>query len=151
MPPTEPYLRYVTNPTIQDVFHKFNTIYDKIFPKTPCSHCGELKVDAEVKWCEFDPWNDYTLWTWLSTPLHIRRIRGGQREVALCEGCTKKPKAPPTSGPWPEELLCLEQRSRPFLSPIILTTNLGRTTGAGDNVDHQYTYRTLTGWSVFLS
>ena len=145
----ESYLQYLTNSTIQDVFHRFIIIYDKIFSRTFCSYCEKLKVEIEVKWNNFDFFNDYTLWIWLSISLHTKKLKNDQIEIALCEKCTKNSKTSSISNFWSEELLCLKQWSRSFLSSIVLNTNLEKTTNANDNLNSHYTYRTFTNrWMI---
>ena len=145
----ESYFQYLTNSTIQNVFHKFIIIYDKIFSRTLCSYCEKLKIETEVKWNNFDFFNDYTLWIWLSISLHTKKLKNDQIEIVFCEKCTKNSKTFSISNFWSKKLLCLKQRSKLFLSSIVLNTNLKKTTSANDNFNFHYTYRIFTNrWMI---
>src|SRR5579871_6174507 len=64
--------------------------------------------------------------------------------VILCEACDREAQPPIDVGALPKCIRLLPQRSRIFLSPFRIDTNLGRTTGYNLSAT-PHLYRTLTG------
>ena len=142
VPVSQLYLRHTA---FQKLLQEFQTRHNRRFPKTPCSFCGVLMFLDESKWSTFDGTLQYGLCTVLHQRLHSKFGVNGERLVAVCGSCKKHPRSMPRIGPWPDELMSLPHRSRTFLSPLKLMTNLGRTQGAGDFRSNWATYRTVSG------
>ena len=141
--PVKSYLQYLTNSRLQNLFHKFSTVYDEIFPRTPCSHCEELLIDTDIKWTAYDSEISYCLWTWFSISLHTHSDIVNERKMTFCDRCDKTLQISSMTDFWSKKLLNLKQRSRSFLSPLALKTNLNRTSKTEDRSNPEYSYRNL--------
>ena len=138
---------YLQHTAFRKLLQDFRTKYNRRFPRTACSFCGILMFLDDTKWSVFEEDVEYGLYMILRQPLHYKFDDDGQRLVAVCAPCQKHPRAMPQIGPWPDEIMSLPHRSRTFLSPLKLMTNLGRTQGAGDIRSNWATYRTVSGKS----
>ena len=115
----------------------FKDKWNKMFPDKPCVECGTLLLPRNRKPKAFEHGHVYGI-------TRAFRLPVSGDSVIHCETCFKNPQAPVDVGPLPRCLLDLPQRSRMFLSPFSLDTNLGRTEGYNTNAT-PFTYRTLTG------
>jgi hypothetical protein len=147
------YISMEQDPKFLRTLNRYASIYHRSFPRTPCSHCAILLLNRHIVWSEKHEDFDYNLSTTLNVPLVERVVcRNGVNVncVAICRICSQRPRSPPGAGPWPDVLLLLPQRSRKFLSPLTLQTNLGRTRSHHKHINPFSTYRTLTGESIFV-
>lgn len=135
---------FVPDRLFSNLMERFRSKYDKSFPEFPCSYCGVLLLQRSIKWIKRSIGMEYPLTSTFGYEVIVKE-RNGIEFIAVCYSCNIKPRLPPNSGPWPVELIELPQRSRIFLSPVSLQTNLGRTQSYNQSHNPYSTYRTLTG------
>jgi hypothetical protein len=132
-------------PAFQRLYRRFIDTYNAEFPSTPCSSCGILMFPKKAFWVDYDQAREYGLFSTLRVPL-TRRISGaGRAQISACYRCKTKPRPPILAGPWPSILVDMPQSCRPYLSPLRLSSNLGKVYGPVDNPNSYLTYRSMTG------
>ena len=140
----------VGGPTLQDLaflrlYKRFIDTYNAEFPSTPCSSCGILMFPNKAYWVNYDEAIEYGLFSILGVPLTRRIGRAGSTQVALCYRCKTKPRPTILEGPCPTTLIEMPQSCRPYLSPLCLSSNLGKVHGTVGNPNSYLTYRSMTG------
>ncbi len=126
------------------LYTRFRNKYDLQFPDTPCAYCSQLLLPRNIVWERFKPEYEYPLSLELQILPNIH-TKNGRDYVAICKTCKAIPGHINNPGPWPKCLLDLPHRSRMFLSPLTLHTNLGRTQSHQPWNNPYSTYRTITG------
>jgi hypothetical protein len=119
---------------------RFKEKFNKEFPDKYCVECGTLLLQRHRKKKPFSEHHVYGV-----TKAFNLRVRGDSvNNVILCEVCDREAQPPIDVGALPKCIRQLPQRSRKFLSPFRIDTNLGRTTGYNLSAT-PYLYRTLSG------
>jgi hypothetical protein len=132
------------NSAFMRLYARFREKYDFQFPDTPCAYCSQLLLPRNIIWERLKPGYEYPI----SEKLQLSptmQIKNGHECIAICKGCKTIPGRIINPGPWPQCLLDLPHRSRMFLSPLTLQTNLGRTQSSRQVHNPYSTYRTITG------
>lgn len=127
------------------LYRRFIDTYNAEFPSTPCSSCGILLLPKKAYWADYNETVEYGLVSILGVPLTRRISRPGSTQVAVCYRCRKEPRPTILAGPWPTILIEMPHSCRPYLSPLRLSSNLGKVHGTVDNPNSYLTYRSMTG------
>jgi hypothetical protein len=117
----------------------FKDRWNKEFPDKPCVECATLLLPRHRKFRDFDEDHEYGITKVFGMPVQVY-----ESKVIVCESCYSHPKHPIDCGTPPLCIQRLPHRSRKFISPFQLDTNLGRTTGYNLNAI-PFLYRTLKG------
>ena len=133
-----------SDPPFQRLIQRFHDKYNLELPNIPCAHCGGLNFMTTMAWMPHESDAVYNLAVLLHHELY-RSMDGDRQMVAVCTSCKRQPQRPPFVKLWPTVLLSVPQRSRMFLSPLRLMTNLGKQHGATSNPNPFLTYRSMTG------
>ena len=80
------------------MLRKFDTVYDQMFPEIPCSYCGILLLDRQIKWKTFDDSYSYGITTVFLQLSHIRMVCD-MVQTAVCTKCVVDPQELPFIGP----------------------------------------------------
>ena len=135
-------------PAFLRLYGRFIDTYNAEFPSTPCSSCGILMFPKKAFWVDYDQAVEYGLFSILGLPLTRRIGRTESAQISVCYRCKTKPRPPILAGPWPTILIEMPQSCRPYLSPLRLSSNLGKVHGTVDNPNSYLTYRSMTGQHV---
>lgn len=132
-------------PAFLRLYRRFIGTYNAEFPSTPCSSCRILMFPKKAYWADYDQAVEYGLVSILGVPLTRRIGRTRREQISVCYRCKTKPRPPILAGPWPAILVEMPQSCRPYLSPLRLSSNLGKVHGTFDNPNSYLTYSSMTG------
>jgi hypothetical protein len=123
---------YQCDAGFQALAKRFVEDFNLHFPDVPCPHCGVLCLKRDIKWKESHPDINFEARDRFDLTC-VTRSHSETDQIAVCRWCFKRPRPALPQQHWPDVLMNTPPRSRIFLSPLQLNSNLGRTHSAHPN------------------